>query len=238
LINLTQVAGEAVQAISRGEDGPLALGAIFSSIYVIIPQILPLFIRSYPKVKLHLQEMTISQQISALKEHQIDAGILRGPVFDADLETEILFQEDFVAVVAKNNELSSRTTLSLHEVSQQPLIRVFASANRDYSRRMFSALLDRGYVLNIVQEVSDTHTLIGLVAAGVGVSLVPASLQNIQISQVRYIPLNEETPKTTLELVWHRRNKSPVLLNFIDLVKSIIKEIHPNCLTGLQPYQP
>jgi DNA-binding transcriptional LysR family regulator len=90
---------------------------------------------------------------------------------------------------------------------------------------MFGALLDKGYKLNVVQEVSDTHTLIGLVAAGVGVSLVPASLQTIQISQVKYLPLREKTPLTTLQLVFNKENSSAVLRNFVDLVAGMAPEL-------------
>jgi DNA-binding transcriptional LysR family regulator len=62
-----------------------------------------------------------------------------------------------------------------------------------------------------------------LVAAGFGVSLVPASLQNIQIRRVRYLPLREKTPTTSLQLVWHRQNTSPVLAKVIDVVRSLVK---------------
>jgi len=221
LNNTTQMAAEVVQAISRGEDGPLALGAIFSSIYAVVPLILPPFMRSFPKVKLHLQEMTISQQITALKDHRIDAGILRGPIGDRELEAVTLFEEPFVAVVPAGHKLSKETTVTLAQIAEEPLIRVYPTANRDFSRRMFGALLNKGYKLNVVQEVSDTHTLIGLVAAGVGVSLVPASLQTIQIAQVKYLPLREKTPMTTLQLVYNKENSSAVLRNFVRLVEGM-----------------
>lgn len=220
LNNTTQMAAETVQAIARGEDGPLALGAIFSSIYAVVPHVLPPFIEKYPRVKFHLQEMTISQQIAALKELRIDAGILRGPINERELEAVTLFQEPFVAVVPADHKLSGEKTLTLAQMADQPLIQVYPSANRDFSRRMFGALLDKGHKLNIVQEVSDTHTLIGLVAAGVGLSLVPASLQILKIAQVRYIPLREKTPMTTLQLVYNKDNSSAVLRNFVRMVQS------------------
>lgn len=232
LNNTTQMAAQVVQAISRGEDGPLALGAIFSSIYAVIPQILPPFVRKYPKVKLHLQEMTISQQISALKEHRIDAGILRGPINERDLEAVTLFQEPFVAVLPSGHEYSKEKTLTLAQIADQPLIRIYPSANRDFSRRMFGALLDKGHKLNIVQEVSDTHTLIGLVAAGIGISLVPASLQNLQIAQIRYVPLREKTPMTTLQLVYNKENASAVLGNFVRMVESMAPALEATASTG------
>lgn len=232
LNNTTQMAAEVVQAISRGEDGPLALGAIFSSIYTVIPHILPPFMQKYPKVKLHLQEMVIAQQISALKEQRIDAGILRGPISERELEAVTLFQEPFVAVVPSGHELCKEPALTLAQIASQPLIQIYPTANRDFSRRMFGALLDKGLKLNIVQEVADTHTLIGLVAAGVGISLVPASLQNLQIRQVRYIPLREKTPMTTLQLVYNKENTSAVLRNFVRMVEGMAPALGAAVSTG------
>jgi DNA-binding transcriptional LysR family regulator len=169
--------------------------------------------------------MTISQQISALKEHRIDAGILRGPVNDRELDAVTLFQEPFVAVLPAGHELCREDALTLAQIAQQPLIQVYPSVNRDFSRRMFGALLDRGHKLNIVQEVSDTHTLIGLVAAKIGVSLVPASLQNLQITQVKYIPLREKTPMTTIQLVYNKENSSAVLRNFVRMVETMAPDL-------------
>lgn len=227
IINTTRAAAEIVQAVSKGEDGPLALGSIFSSIYTLIPVILPPFVQRYPGVKLHLQEMTISQQIAALMEERIDVGIVRGPIAEPDLETASLFTEGFVAVVPSGSPMADAATLSIEEIARQKLIRVYPSANRDYSRRMFAALIDKGYVLNIVQEVSDTHTLIGLVAAGIGVSLVPASFQNMQIRQVRYIKLREETPTTTLLLAWRKGGTSPTGKNFVRIAREIVAAVGP-----------
>jgi LysR family transcriptional regulator, benzoate and cis,cis-muconate-responsive activator of ben and cat genes len=127
--------------------------------------------------------------------------------------------------VPTGHKFSNEKTLTLAQMADQPLIQIYPSANRDFSRRMFGALLDKGHKLNIVQEVSDTHTLIGLVAAGVGLSLVPASLQILQIAQVRYIPLREKTPMTTLQLVYNKENSSAVLRNFVRMVQSKTVEL-------------
>jgi DNA-binding transcriptional LysR family regulator len=230
IINLTINAAEVVRAVSNGREGPLTIGAVFSSIYTLIPHILPPLSAQYPGITLNLQEMTISQQIVSLLDEKIDAGILRGPFSHPELETITLYREHFVAVVPSNNELAHAKVVRMEEIASQPLIRVRASANRDYSRQMFSILNDKGYNLNVVQEVSDTHTLIGLVAAGVGCSMVPASFQNIQIRQVRYIPLLEQTPQTTIQLVWRKDDSSPILMNFLRLAEKFVAENAPEWL--------
>jgi DNA-binding transcriptional LysR family regulator len=223
ILNITQNSARVVQAIARGEDGPLTIGAIFSSIYGVVPQMLSEIVARHPGIAPSLQEMTISQQLAALREERIDIGLMRGPVSAPELETLTLFEEQFILVCPSQGPLAMERDVSLDEIARLPLIRVVASANRDFSRKMMSALVEKGYKLNVAHEVSDTHTLIGLVAAGFGVSLVPASLQNIQIRRVRYLPLREKTPTTSLQLVWHRQNTSPVLAKVIDVVRSLVK---------------
>ncbi len=226
LNNTTHMAAEVVRAISRGEDGPLAIGSIFSSIYAIIPHVLRPFVQTYPKVKVDLREMTVFEQISALKDYRIDAGICRGPIEnDQGLESITLLQEDFVAIVPADHKFSSEDTLSMAQIAEQPVIRIMPAANRTFSRSMFGALLEKGYKLNISQEVSDMHTVIGLVAAGFGISLVPSSLQTIHIPQVRYIPLRERTATTQLQLVYNKDNPSPILPRFIQIASDIVPEL-------------
>lgn len=215
IINATQTAAEVIQSISRGEDGPLSIGAIFSSIYLVAPVLLPVFSQRFPNVRLQLQEMTISQQVAALNEEQIDVGILRGPVAMPGIETLELFEEPFVAVVPASSPLAKRKTLTVREIANEPLIRVYPSANRDYSRLMLASLSDAGYTLNVVQEVMDTHTLIGLVAAGFGISMVPASLRKIHIDGISYVEIEGDTPTTTLQLAWRSDSPSPILKHFI-----------------------
>ncbi|MGE0231539.1 MAG: LysR substrate-binding domain-containing protein [Flavobacteriaceae bacterium] len=216
IINATQTAAEVIQSISRGEDGPLSIGAIFSSIYLVAPVLLPAFSSRFPRVRLQLQEMTISQQIAALKEEQIDIGILRGPINVPGFDTLKLLEEPFVAVVPSSSPLAKSKNLTVKEIAAHPLIRVYPSANRDYSRLMFASLIDAGHKLDIVQEVMDTHTLIGLVAAGFGISMVPASLRNIHIDGISYVDIDGAMPTTTLQLAWRSDSPSPILRHFVE----------------------
>ncbi len=221
IINNTQIAAELVGAIKRGEEGPLSVAAIFSSIYTIIPQLFEAFVAEHPRVRFHLQEMTIGQQLVALREERIDVGILRGPMIYSEIETHTLMEEPFVAVVSKKHPFASQSVLTAEQVLSQPLIRVIPSVNRDYSRQMFSVLADRGVKPNIVHEVSDTHTLLGLVAAGMGISMVPASVRSIHTDQLRYIPLREDTPKSTIQLAWRRDSESKSLPRLVEVAKAL-----------------
>ncbi|EBA06767.1 LysR family transcriptional regulator [Sagittula stellata] len=222
IINNTQIAAELVGAIKRGEEGPLSVAAIFSSIYTVVPQLFEAFVAQHPRVRFHLQEMTIGQQLVALREERIDLGILRGPIIHPEIETHTLLEEPFVVVVSKKHPLAKQTILTADQVLSQPLIRVIPSVNRDYSHQMFSVLANRNTTPNIVHEVSDTHTLLGLVAAGMGISMVPASVRSIHTDQLRYIPLREGTPTSTIQLAWLKDSDSTSLPRLVDVAKGLL----------------
>lgn len=222
VINTTQQAADVVQAIARGEEGSLSIGAIFSSIYTVVPRALRAYTGSHPGVDLRLQEMTNVQQVLALREGRIDLGILRGPLADPDLDTTVLFSEPFVAAIPADHPLAEKTRVSPDDVAAYPLISISPAANQTFSARMVGTLFDRDHHLNIVQEVVDMHTLIGLVGAGLGISVVPASLQSIRISQVVYRPFTRATPSTAMQMAWRKDSASRTLQPFVACAQAAV----------------
>lgn len=221
IINNTQMAAEQLVAIRDGEEGSLEIGAVFSSLYTIIPTLLETFVERYPKVKFHLQELTVGQQLSALREDRIDVGILRGPVAYEEIETATIFEEPFVTVMSRKHSLAKENALDIQQIMREPLISLAATSSLNYRRQMFGALSNHMADLRIAHEVSDTHTLLGLVAAGMGISLVPASFSSIFTDQLVYRPLIGSTPKTTLQLAWRRESLTHTLGHLVSVVKSI-----------------
>ena len=80
---------ELVQRAQRGEVGRLSIGYLAATAYTLLPLVLRDFSRSYPGVKLELRELTIPQQHAALLKGDIDVAILRPPVSEAELASEI-----------------------------------------------------------------------------------------------------------------------------------------------------
>jgi len=221
LHNTARVAAEVVQAISRGETGQLTIGAIFSSLFTVLPRLLKPFTERYPGVRVDLQELTIGEQISDLRERQIDLSILRGPIHESDLESTVLFREPFVVAVGRNHEFAKRKSVDLNEVVRHRLIGLTPINNGDFSAWVRSAFGNKGWKLDFFRDADDTQTLLGLVAAEIGISLVPASLCNIQPHQISYVPIVDETPATTIELVRHRDHAPCVVQNFLQSVKKL-----------------
>lgn len=222
IINTTVQAAESIQAIANGQNGYLALGAVCSAIHSLIPRLLPTFIGRFPGVQVHLQEMTVPEQLRALGEGRIDLAIVREPMASCEFVTRELFSEPFVAVVPKASPLARLNQISLAQLAAEPLVQVNRTTNNEYGEHMFAGLRTRGLHLHIAHEASDMHSLLGLVGSGIGVSLVPASLQNIQISTVSYVPLADEVEGSTLALAWNADAVTPMMERFLDTVEEVM----------------
>lgn len=225
IINTTMLATESIRSIANGKNGQIALGSVCSAIHSLVPHILPPFAALHPGVRVHLQEMTVKEQFRALNEERIDIAIVREPMATTEFATQPLFTEPFVAAVNRNSPLARMNRLSLEQIAREPLVQVYRSANREYSDHMFSALMEQGYELNVVHEASDMHSLLGLVAAGIGVSMVPASLVNIQTANVIYVPLSDDVQNSTLSLAWNPEALTPSMDQFLKSVSDYMNGI-------------
>jgi DNA-binding transcriptional LysR family regulator len=215
--NITRAAIASVRAISRGEEGPLIMGVVASSIFSIVPKLLPLLKQSYPGIYPSILQMTISRQFASLRAGSIDVGLIRGPIFEPDLKSIILLSEGYTAVVPSGHALATRTSVPLKDVLSYPIIAIDASAG-DFSRRVHTALTQLGLCPTFTHYASDTYVLLGLVSAGMGLSLVPSSLRCLQTPGITYVPIEGDTPITTLEAVYNPSNTSQTLKNLLKLL--------------------
>jgi DNA-binding transcriptional LysR family regulator len=141
----------------------------------------------YPEVALSLHEISSASQIDALRSRVIDLGVLREPLAEGGILSEVYFREPFVTVLPSRHPLVSRRTLSLRSLSGEPFI-------------------------HFPREV-----VVALVEAGLGVSLVPASFKKLRWGSVVYRPLKSVDALTEVALCRRHDETSPTVRRFIEL---------------------
>jgi len=213
VLNTASAAMAAVRASGRGAQAHLMVGAIYTAIYCFLPNTLRLFKELAPHSDVSLQEMTISQQINALKEGAIEVGLVRGHIYDHSIVTELLYRELLVVAVPAGSEYDVPDAVELKELATWPLIAVArgTATERGYGDRILDMFEDENCKPTIAKEAHDMHTSACLVAAGMGVAVVPAIMQLMQPLGVAYRPLNAQTPGVSLSLAWHK-DRVPALL--------------------------
>jgi DNA-binding transcriptional LysR family regulator len=214
-----EVAIEVTQRIGRGEVGRLAIGFVGSATYTILPDILRVFREQFSAVELRLHELTTAQQIQALHHKQIDVGIVRSAISEPGLSVECFLPESLVLALPETHPLSAQTKVSLSSLADESFILFPAKLGPVFYEQIVNLCQQAGFRLKVAQEAIQMQTIVGLVAAGLGIAIVPSSLQNFHRNGVIYRPLQEEAPKTGLYLAWRQHDRSPVITAFLSLAR-------------------
>lgn len=219
VINAASAAQDAVRMVERGAGANIVVGAVYSAIYSFLPGLLRHFNTLCPNVEISLREMTIAQQIAGLNEGTIEVGLLRGPIHQRDLRSETLYRERLVVAVPSTQADDFGETISIRDIASLPLIAVGRGSVRGYSDRVLDVFDAHDLEPNIAHEVSDMHTSVCLVAAGMGVSIVPAIMQTMQTNGVTYRSLAEETGGITFAVALRKDTTTPLVEMFIDAAR-------------------
>jgi DNA-binding transcriptional LysR family regulator len=217
---------ETARRAARGELGRLAVGYLAATAYSLLPLVLRDFARGHPGVKLELRELTLPQQFEALRRGDIQVGLLRPPVSDAELDSEILMEERFVLALPASHPLCSLKRVPVRRLAGEIFVmfpRLPGLVNHDL---VMGFCMRHGFTPRVAQQANQTHTVVGLVAAGIGVALVPVSAQRIGLPGVAYRPLREATPLSRTALAWRRADASPVLASFRDVARRVAKQVN------------
>jgi len=186
----------------------------------ILPRAILAFRQAFPAVHLALQEMTSKQVIDAVQDETLQVGMIRPFALPPGLQTVELFSEPLVALMHTGHPLAEagEEGLALAELAEEP----FVYFPRSYGTGLYDQLLNlarqAGFSPRIAQEANEALTIIGLVAAGLGVSVLPASFRRIRIDAVRFRTLSDQDATTAVWLVKRRQEQSPLAQAFMDLV--------------------
>ncbi|MFF7707598.1 LysR substrate-binding domain-containing protein [Pseudomonas sp. NPDC007930] len=197
-------AADVARRAQAGELGELKVGftssAPFSS---TIPQAIHQFRRAFPAVQLTLLEMSSHEVVAQTAAGHVDVGLTRPVPLPDNVEMRELFREPLVAVLPAGHPLAeiSSAGIPLAALADEP----FVFFPRNYGSSVYAQLLqlsrNAGFSPRFAQEASEAMTIIGLVSAGLGVSVLPASFHWMRIGGVVYRRLLDEGAQTAIWLV-------------------------------------
>ncbi len=211
-----------VRQVAQGESGRLKVGFSGFATYSILPKVLRIFRSRFPQVELELEEMTTSVQVQALQDHQIHLGLMIPPVPDATLTLELILHEPFVVILPETHSLATQPELALRALANESFILVSRHLEPGYYDQCISLFQQAGFSPKVIQKASQKQTILGLVSAGMGVSLAPASIRNIRRTGVVYTTLNAPMSEVELAAVWRQDEPSPILQKFLEVIREIV----------------
>ncbi|MEU2425483.1 LysR family transcriptional regulator [Streptomyces sp. NPDC007851] len=212
---------------AKGEWGRLSLGFVPSATIETLPPILRDFRARFSDVRLDLHELTPERQVSGLRDGSLDCACFylpfseMHPFGDRNLSSVAISREPLVAALPPGHRLTAQRKIHVGELAEEPFVTVGGHSGQGLREIIVEQCRQGGFVPRIVQEAALIQTIAGLVASGVGVALVPASVRRIQKIGVTYRALQHEPLDVEMGLVWMRENNSPVLAGFIDGVTPV-----------------
>lgn len=207
---LSQVDDAAARAarLHHGETGELRIGFTSSAPFIkAVSDTLSTFRRRYPDVHIQTRETNTREQIVPLNEGALDLGLMRNTQLPDTLVWERVLREPLLAMVPRDHPLASQPCVSLRELAREP----FVFFDPHVGTGLYDDILGllRRYDLTpvITQEVGEAMTIIGLVAAGLGVSILPASFRRVQLLEMCWLPIEEQDAVSEMWLVWSKHHE-------------------------------
>jgi len=225
ILGAVQEAGDEVLRIDAGLLGRVAIGFTGSATYELLPNLARSLRVDLPDIDLDLKgEMLTPSQVDALLNHRLDVALLRPPVRNPDLVVQTLRREPLIAVLPETHLLAVEPAIMLSDLQRDPFISYPSHHRSVVYDAVFDACQRAGFTPAVVQEVGETSTLVSFVAAGLGVALVPASVQHLRITGATYRPLLDSTSEVELAIAHRRDEAGTHVLRVLTRIREVLGE--------------
>lgn len=217
---------EYARSVSAGVSGKLTITAISIAYYDSLLNRLRRFRETYPNVQLTIREMPSASQAKALLAGEADIGFMRRlPLPAGTLEARLLLDEQIVMALPASHPKAQHEAVDLREFADEDFVFTPQALGGGYHAQLVALCESAGFYPKVVQEAAQIHTLLGLVACGFGVALVPESfVRSTPRERVRFCPIrpidDQPAPGLGLYMKWSAQNTSPALANFIAMFET------------------
>ena len=211
------------QKIGRGEAGELKIGFTGPILNSVLPLVVRHFKHRFPDIHLELKRLTTNAQIEALLNGELHIGFLHPPINAPFIKQEVVYQEPLIAVLPDIHRLATDTAgaISVRKLAKEPFI-LFP---REVGPALYDSIIglcqQSGFSPWVIQEAFPQQAILGLVAAGLGVSLIHASVQGLRPQGIVPRPLIEATPVLESAIAWHATLHHPALPQFLAIVRTL-----------------
>ena len=207
---------------SDGRAGTLRIGYGLAAVSDILPRTILRFSQKYPHIKLQMCDMSTPSQLTGLLQETLDLGIVRLPIASAELDSLSLIRERLLLVVPESVRYGRRDNLST--LRDTPFVLISRSASATFHDHALSVCRCAGFTPNVVQEASETFTILNFVRAGLGVSLVQSAATRMKVPGVRFHELKIPESEWAIGVAWkHISEKRDLILKFVDTTRIVVR---------------
>lgn len=215
-----QRAAQAAQRAARGETGRLRIGFTGSAAFnPVVPALIQRFKNRYPTVDLSLEEANTPVLLQRLLDDGLDAVFFRpGTASPEHVQMHRFADEPMKIVLPSTHPLAAKKRLPLTALAGEPFVLVPGPAGVTLHDEIVRACGEAGFSPQLAQPAPQVSSVINLVAAGLGVSIVPAAIAQVQVKGVRYVDVQGAKMRARLALGWREGDASATLGNLVGLL--------------------
>jgi DNA-binding transcriptional LysR family regulator len=219
ILESVEAAQARVQLIGAGSSGLLRVGATGLAAYGQLPQLARIAARETPGLVLRFQPdlLTPAQEL-ALAEDRIDLGVLRPPLRRPGLSWRLVSRERLVLALPRSHRLAGDEPVGLAELHDEDFV-VYSAPDSVVNAVVTQSCLAAGFLPRRTHEVAETSIMLTLVAAGLGVALLPESAVALQVGSVRFVPVADDV-HIDLALAWRSDDSSPALARLLEALEA------------------
>lgn len=201
--------------IAHGNTGMLRIGFGLYTLE-LVPALIVQIRHTTPGIEVQLKDLSTTGQLHALENEELDIGFLKLPV-PKQFET-IPLQQDQLVLITNHAD----SDFSIQNCSNRPFVILSKERSLTLYNQVLLVCANQGFFPNIVQEVPEINTIIALVKAGLGVSILPKSFCETHLPDIHIHPLNDLEASWCIGAAWRKNDSNPALIRFIALLKQAI----------------
>ena len=219
ILDAVEDAQTRVQLVAAGSTGLLRVGSTGLAALRHLPQLARIATREVPGVVLRFEPdlLTPAQEL-ALDEEHIDLGVLRPPLRRAGLSSRLVVRERLVLAVGQSSRLAGTEPVRLADLRDEDFV-VYNHPDSVVNATTTQACLAAGFLPRRAHEAGQTSIVLTLVAAGLGVALLPESVLALRVDGVQYVPVADEV-RVDLAIAWRREDRSLALLRLLEALEA------------------
>lgn len=214
---IQELLAQAIKTANRaqqGDFGRLAIGYLGAAAYQLLPNVLRQFQDSHPDVELTLHEMITTEQWEALSKGTIDVGIMRPTLGMEQYKSEVILREKFMVALPWDHRLARRQEIDIRSLAEEKFVMLSSTPGGLY-RQIIDLCLKANFEPKVAHAATQTRFVVGLIGAGMGVSIVPSSAQRMNISGVVYRRLRGADNYAEIIMAWRKGEETAVVAQFL-----------------------
>ncbi|QJP12781.1 LysR family transcriptional regulator [Starkeya sp. ORNL1] len=229
LLRLAEGAALAARRTASGEEGSITLGFTAASGYEFLPRLIKTFRTEAPGIDLVLKEMVSADQLDSLTAGRIDVGLVRPSFNRRELASLCVVREPLLLAAPEDHPLATAPEVSVADLDRQPIVTFSPYEARYFYDLLATIFANAGITPHYAQHISQVHSIMGLVKAGIGLALVPRAALNLGFEGVVLRPIAIDA-RTIVELyaVWRPSNTNPAVATLQKTLRELAETSPPH----------